>query len=128
MSRFRCWSYRSSWYRHVVAVVAAIELEGALIVLRSGHLSGRGHAYLQDGKRGRVAAQVRYQQQRIAGDRGANGRIHRLQLRSRRSRDFHRGRSGADFQHHVERERQPTSTVCDLTRASRKPGCVTVRS
>ena len=93
--------------RHVVAVVAAIELEGALIVLRSGHLSGRGHAYLQDGKRGRVAAQVRYQQQRIAGDRGANGRIHRLQLRSRRSRDFHRGRSGADFQHHVERERQP---------------------
>ena len=58
--------------RHVVAVVAAIQLEAVLVGSRSGHVAGQRYADLQNRQARCVAAEVR--QQAEAGRYGASNR------------------------------------------------------
>ena len=91
---------------HVIAVVAAIQLEDVLIGGGSRHVPRGRNTDLKDGERRRVTAQVGQQDHRRTRDRGSDRRVHHLQVRASGSLHLHRGSSGADLQRHIHGERQ----------------------
>src|SRR5262249_25421477 len=91
---------------HIVAVVAAIELEAVLIPNRSGYFAVGRHGRLQYDETVGVAAEVRHDGEGVAGDRLSDRGGGGLQLGARRGRNLHSSCNGADQQGDVERQHQ----------------------
>ena len=64
--------------RHVVTVVAAVELVGVLVADSSGHLAGWRYGWLKNKERVRVSAEVGNQLELLTGYRLSYRRIGRL--------------------------------------------------
>src|SRR5215831_17534276 len=101
---------------HVVAIVAAVELETVLVLIGSGRIPKRRHTYLQRGQCRGITSQVGKILQRIARNSRPNRGVRRLEFGARDRSDFDDCRCLADLQCDVDR--QPHA---DLHLLRRKP-------